>query len=139
MSVNVGRITPIKSMTHELAHVYTLANGVTATPGPLAVAHLYFSSLTTPFGLGDPSCGFIELYADVLMILTLDIAPGATGYWRQCRITVDGEWVTEQALAVVRSAAAGEMPSWFADNYNDADGNPEPCERVWRRREGDSE
>ena len=131
VSVNVGRITPIKSMTHELAHVYTLANGVTAAPGPLAVAHLYFSSLTTPFGLGDPFCGFIELYADVLMmILTLDVAPGATGYWRQCRITVDGEWVTDQALAVVRSAAAGEMPSWFADTYNDSDGDPD-LERVW--------
>ena len=64
------------------------------------------------------------------MILTLDIAPGATGYWRQCRITVDGEWVTEQALAVVRSAAAGEMPSWFADTYNDSDGDPD-LERVW--------
>ena len=35
----------IYTIVHELAHVYTLATGVADSPGPLAIAHLYFYDL----------------------------------------------------------------------------------------------
>ena len=35
-----------------------------------------------------------------------------------------------QALAVVTSAAAGDMPAWLADTYNDSEGELE-LERLW--------
>ena len=38
--------------------------------------------------------------------------------------------LTEEAKAVARSAAAGEMPSWFSSTYNDTDGEPD-LERFW--------
>ena len=53
---------PVHLIAHELAHVYTLANGVAAEPGPLGIASLYFydllpptSFLLTPFELLKPS------------------------------------------------------------------------------------
>ena len=115
-------------ITHELAHVYTLANGVADTPGPLGVAHLYFSDLTAGDTIG-PSCPSVELYADALMIVTHgDRALERSSYWKDCSVTTST--VTEQSLAVVRSAAQGEMPSWFADTYNDSNGDLD-LERVW--------
>ena len=130
-SVTIGRGSPnlIRTITHELAHVYTLANSVTTTPGPLGLAHLYFYALNFLEGREGSLCDPIELYADVLMILTHGgRARIQSTYWAQCSGTTDS--VTEEALAVVRSAIAGEMPSWFADTYNDSDGDPE-LERVW--------
>ena len=68
-------------ITHELAHVYTLANSVADTPGPLAVAHLCFYSLG--FGGRVNLCDPVELYIDVLMILTHgDTARSRSTYWR---------------------------------------------------------
>ena len=116
-------------ITHELAHVYTLANSVASTPGPLGAAYLYFDSLISPGGLGGLVCTPTELYADALLILTHgDPAREQTNYWKPCSVTTDA--VTQQALAVVRSATQGDMPSWFADTYNDSDGDPD-LERVW--------
>ena len=117
----------IYGITHELAHVYTLANGVTTTPGPLAVAHLYFYSLG--FGGRVNLCDPVELYIDVLMNLTHgDTARSRSTYWSQCTGTTNS--VTEQALAVVRSATGGLMPSWFATTHNESNGDPD-LERVW--------
>ena len=62
------------AIIHEMAHAYTLANRVTDTPGPLAIAHLYFKSL----GLG---CDAPELYADVLTLLTL--GSSYSSYWER--------------------------------------------------------
>ena len=129
--VEIGRYEPrlIYIAIHELAHVYTLINGVASTPGPLGVAHLYFHDL-----ISDPSSSGIvctpnELYADALSIVTLgDGIVGYTAYWKDCSDIT--ETVSQAALAVVRSAASGEMPSWFSDTYNDSEGNPD-LERVW--------
>ena len=38
--------------------------------------------------------------------------------------------MTEEALSVVESAAAGEVPSWFIENYHDVEGNPD-LEEFW--------
>ena len=130
-SVFIARDLPrlIYPITHELAHVYTLATGVTTTPGPLGIARLYFHDLTFSGSLGEPSCTPIEIYADAVVMLTLwDGFPSPGTYWSACSITRNTE--TEQALAVVRSATAGEMPTWLADTYDDSDGDPD-LERVW--------
>ncbi len=116
-------------ITHELAHVYTLANGVSATPGPLGIARLHFHVLTDG-GTWGRSCRPIELFADAVTILTVgDRFQSTISYWSRCIETTDP--ASEQALAVVRSALSGQMPPWFADTYNDSNGNPDLA-RVWR-------
>ena len=130
--VHISRfyINLIYGIAHELAHVYTLANRVTATPGPLGIARLYFHVLAYQGSLAEPSCAPIEIFADAVGILTIgDQYQSSGSYWAGCPITKDT--VSEQALAIVRSAQSGQMPSWLADNYNDSDGNPDLA-RVWR-------
>ena len=113
-------------IVHELAHVYTLANSVTSTPAPLGIAHLYFDDLTSPPGRGGQRCDPIELYADAVVLVHGDLL--SSTYWGLCTFTPATP--PEEALAVVRSALAGETPSWFADTYNDSNGDPD-LERVW--------
>ena len=108
------------TILHELAHVYTLANGVSSTPAPLAMAHLYFDSLN---GQG---CASTELYADILASLVLGGSTTSASYWNNCAGASD----SAAALAVVRSAAGGQAPSWFATTYNDSNGDPD-LEQVW--------
>ena len=130
--VSISRSYPslIYGIAHELAHVYTLANNVTATPGPLGVARLYFHELTAGGSKGGSFCIPVELFADAVVIVTLgDRYVSSDSYWASCSLTTDT--VTAEALTVVRSALSGQMPSWFADTYHDTDGNPD-LERVWR-------
>ena len=136
--VQVGRFNPrmIYMITHELAHVYTLANAVTSTSGPLGVSFLYFYDLISPrYDLLPPSallksrCRPMELYADALSFLTHgDRVRAGLYYWQRCTLITDT--VSDQAVAVVRNAATGEMPSWFADTYDDPDGDPDLA-RFW--------
>ncbi|MCY4364802.1 MAG: cadherin domain-containing protein [Chloroflexi bacterium] len=123
-------------IVHELAHIYTLANSITSSPGPLGAAHLYFYDLV-PFSYGLQhfseseyfSCKPIELYADALSIVTLgteDVSAGS--YWRSCDYIT--ETVSAEAITVVSSAARGDMPSWLADTYENADGNLD-LDRIW--------
>ena len=123
-------------IVHELAHIYTLANSITSTPGPLGAAHLYFYDLV-PFSYGLQhfseseyfSCKPIELYADALSIVTLGTGVVSAGsYWRSCDYIT--ETVSAEALTVVSSAARGDMPSWLADTYENADGNLD-LDRIW--------
>ena len=107
------------AIIHEMAHAYTLANRVADTPGPLAIAHLYFESL----GLG---CSAAELYADVLTLLTLGTR--YSSYWGPCNGSNEDRQA--EAFDVVRSAVNGEMPQWFADTYTDSEGEPD-LERLW--------
>ena len=126
-SVAIGRtsLNLIHVITHELGHVYTLVNNVTTTPGPLGIAHVYFSALDVQ----ETNCHPNELYADTLMILVHgDGARQQSNYWSRCIGTDDS--VTEAALAVVRSAVAGQTPSWFADTYHDTNGEPD-LEQLW--------
>ena len=125
--VQIGRNSPalIHTITHELGHVYTLSGNVTNEPGPLAIAHVYFWALDVQ----QTGCWSSELYADMLMILVHgDPAREQNTYWSHCTGTNDT--LTEEALAVVESAVAGDIPSWFADTYHDTDGEPD-LERLW--------
>ena len=125
--LTMGRTTPnmIRVITHELAHIYTLANSVTTSPGSLGIAHLYFEKMN----LTEPLCAPAELYADILMML---VHGGRSliesVYWAQCSSTSDS--LAEEALGVVGSAVAGETPSWFGTTYNNADNEPD-LKRLW--------
>jgi len=126
-SVSIGRESAslIRTITGVLARVYTLANGVASTPGPLGIAHLYVHRL----GLRGANCSPAGLYADLLTTLVHEDSPHANrGAWERCSGTTES--MTQEALAVVGSAAAGEMPSWLASTYNVANGNLD-LERVW--------
>ena len=115
----------MSGITHELAHVHTLSNGVTSTPVPLGVAHLYFYSLEVS---GSPAaCIPYEFYADALTYLVHG-APIFSSYFTLCSGITDS--LIEEAVAVVRSAVSGTIPSWFATTYNDSNGDPD-LERVW--------
>ena len=118
----------IVAITHELAHVYTLSNSVVASPGTLGIAHLYLYQLNLQGISCEPE---VELYADLLSILVHGDLAWPHSYWKGCYREEDPDMPdTEEVLAVVRSAVAGEMPSWLAANYSDANGDLE-LERVW--------
>ena len=111
-----------RTVLHELAHVYTLTNGISSTPAPLAAAFLYFQNLN----LRGSRCTEHELFADVLTSRVLGGSTTGLSYWPAC----GGTSHTSTAQGVVRSAVGGTMPSWFATNYNNSDGNPN-LRQVW--------
>ena len=126
--VELGRGDPrlVDATIHELGHVYSGANLVTNKPGPVGMAHVYFSKLDT-----DPQegrCHPEELYADMLQILTLGEQSTIDHYWSRCVGT--NESLMEAALAVVRSATSGEIPTWWTDTYDNSGGTPD-LEAFW--------
>ena len=130
LQIDVDYLEDEGVIIHEMAHIYTLANDIASEPAPLGIAHLYFDSL----GLGVnrfSDCRAHDLYADVMTIRVLGHVELV--HWGTCNGTNDNgidDTLTQQALALVGSALDGEMPQWFADAYNGADGDPD-LERVW--------
>ena len=106
-----------------LADIYTMTNGVSSSPAPLGIAHIFFRTVDT---LSLSGCWDSRLYLDVVVsLVTHDSLAGASD-WNRC-IARSGD---ATALAVVRSALSGQTPDWFADTYHDSDGNPD-LEQFW--------
>ena len=106
-----------------LADIYTMTNGVSSSPAPLGIAHVYFRTVDT---LSLSGCWDSRLYLDVMVsLVTHDSLAGASD-WNRC--VARSEDAT--AMAVVRSALSGQTPDWFADTYHDSDGNPD-LEQFW--------
>ena len=119
MAIDPDSTTSAAVITHEMAHVYTLTNGLASNPSPLGAAHVYFNRLN----LGS-SCPANELYADILKMTVLP--NDRMSYWGPCNGGNAAR--TQEALAVVRSALRGEMPAWFGTTY----GNSDPdLEQFW--------
>ena len=136
MEVGYVRITEFPLITHEMAHVYTLTNGLVEDPAPLGVAHLYFDSLDTRL---PGFCSPAELFADIFELSVVGGGvnqghwDGIITYWEFCNPGYqvgDADPQTLEALTVVNSALRGQMPQWFADTYHDANGNPD-LEQLW--------
>ena len=102
---------------HELAHVYTWANGISARPEALAAGQLYFADLSN----GSAYCPSNELYADAAQLLVPVDRNTYAGYWHRCEHLPS--LVPPEAVAVVRSAFNDEIPQWFYDTFQQDDGN----------------
>ena len=136
MEVGYVKITDLAMLAHEMAHVYTLTNGLVEEPAPLGVAHLYFDSLDTRLpGFCKPA----DLFADIFELSVVGGGvnqghwDGIISYWEFCNPGYqvgDADPQTLEALTVVNSALRGQMPQWFADTYHDANGNPD-LEQLW--------
>ena len=131
MYIEWDYIDVIPLITHELAHVLTLTNRLEGSPEvPLAIARLYFARV-------DHGCDYRparEVLADLLMVSVFgDAGTQVSGYWRHC-VGRD----TEEALGVVNTALAGEVPAWLAETYGDENGDLD-LELVWShiKAEGD--
>ncbi len=109
-------------IAHELGHVLTLANEVVDRPEPIAMAFIYFVDLARE----DESCIAGELYADTIEALVVGF--DWTNYWEKCRLTPDNP--SNEALAVVRQALAGETPDWFVSHYGLAGGGLD-YQAIW--------
>ena len=107
------------NITHELAHVYTLANNVSTTPGPIGLAHMYFQ--TQRLQSGRDMCQPEELFADMWAVATLGDRAMEFPYALYSSLCKTPDAWTETALAVVASALAGETPDWFSTRYGAAD------------------
>ena len=113
------------TLTHELAHVYTLSNRVSETPVALAAAHLYFSEL------GQARCGSHELLADTAE--HLQFYSKSDNYWGACPHLP--YVATSEAITVVREAFQGQIPRWFYDTFQDSGGNLD-YEAIWEAVRG---
>ena len=105
-------------LVHEMAHIYTLANGVSDNPGPLAIGHLYFNH----FDEAGPGCPSTEFYAEVAQLLVPTKWNNVTPDFARCGLTMDPS-VLAEAEGVVGSVFSGEMPQWFYDTFQRADGS----------------
>ena len=112
-----------KVYIHEMAHVYTLTNNIASQPAPLGVAHLYFSQLADETGW--PWCEADELYADVVLLVTLPDT--ATTYWYNC---ISSDATSEEAMVVVRQALNGQMPGWLYETYQRDDDSLD-LDAIW--------
>ena len=121
----------VATITHELAHVFTIATGAAAKTAPVAIGFLYFEEMARKLKSQGASsiCTSEELYADALtMVVHPEESSSSRYYWSQC-VDEDTDH-TEEALTVARSVVAGEMPSWFADTYHDEANEPD-LEALW--------
>ena len=98
-----------------MAHIYTLANGISSHPEALAVAHLYFKQLAKD------TCDAKELYADAAQLLVPVEDNTYSPYWHNCPHLP--QFVTSEAETIVRSSFTGKMPQWFYNTFQEDNGS----------------
>ena len=114
---------PWDTYIHEMAHVYTLTNNIASHPGPLGVAHLYFSQVANT--LDSDWCSAEELYADAILSYTLP--ESSPTYLYNC---IRADEAFEEAVEVARQALNGQMPDWLYETYRGADGSLD-LDAIW--------
>ena len=136
MTIAERSVDSLGILIHEMAHVFSLTNGLVDEPAPLGAAYLYFDSL----GIAShASCRSSELFADILQLSVVGASANRgqgdaiLGYWERCNRDYQvghADPLTEESLTVVRSALSGQMPQWFVDTYHDSNGNAD-LEQLW--------
>ena len=129
MKIAEGTVDSLSVLIHEMAHVFSLTNGLVDEPAPLGAAYLYFDSLAIA-SESHAFCRPSELFADILQLSVVGVV---SGYWSFCNRDYEGghaDPLTEEALTVVRSALSGQMPQWFVDTYHDSNGIAD-LEQLW--------
>ena len=102
-------------LLHELGHVYdsgvlSLSNRV-----PMLIANLYlFDVWLAAWSAGLYCAGASELMADLLSHVTDGTGKFWLRYWGGCKSPKKN---TQEAVQVVRSALAGQMPAWFQNSF----------------------
>ncbi len=119
---------------HEMAHVYHQMTDLTVNPPAIAAGWMYVADFLKDRNLAD-SCATIELYADIPgMLMHLDGLSGWANdyYWVGCRYHQQGgssSWPYDDSrwqemVEVMRSVYVDqEVPRWFYDTYQRADGS----------------
>ena len=100
-------------LAYELAHIYTYSYGAAANPAPVAIGWLYFEAISQ-------NCPADELYAQAAEFID-DFEPSFAYYWRRCSHLP--KTPTAEAITVVSQAFSGQMPDWFYDTFQKADGS----------------
>ena len=118
--------TKKETILTELAYIYTMTNGISSSPAPLGIAHVYFSESFLNLVSTNGACWESRLYLDVVVSLVLNDSLAGASDWNRCMARSEDA----TALAVVRSALSGQTPAWFAGTYNDSEGNPD-LEQFW--------
>ena len=113
-------------IVHELGHVYSevgVADLSNRVPVTIAYLYLYEVVLAAVYAQQPCSGGVSELFADLDMIVTIDENPGFTNpdpdwpnayYWHFCRSPRKNH---QEAVQVVRSALAGDVPAWLRNTF----------------------
>ena len=118
---HIGKRYNLQSLVHELAHVYTYGHGAATKPAPIAIGWLYFGSISQ-------NCLDNELYAETAEYIDPDFK-GDSFYWRRCSDLL-GDKPTTEAITVVSQAFSGQMPDWFYETFQKADGSLD-YEKLW--------
>ena len=106
----------LSTLVHELAHIYTLSHGAASNPEPMAIAYLYFDQLA------QNACLPWELYAETAESWDTDIIKNVGAWnWYTCGHLPSSP--TPEAITVVRQAFSGQMPNWFYETFQKADGS----------------
>ena len=136
MKIRERSVDSLGILIHEMAHVFSLTNGLVDEPAPLGAAYLYFDSLAIA---SHAFCRSSELFADILQLSVVGASANRgqgdaiLGYWELCNRDYQvghADPLTEESLTVVRSALSGQMPQWFVDTYHDSNGNAD-LEQLW--------
>ena len=142
----------MKTLVHEMGHVYTLTNDISEDSAPIGVAHLYLHLLSNEHAVEAKNpgrCSTSELYADLAVMaffdqysyfdpqrgLTHGLANGISmNYWYSCGFRFDqstSSAVATEITAITKSVFVDqEMPQWFYDTYQKTDGSID-LEKLW--------
>ena len=113
------------TIVHEMALIYVLVDVLGVDwHASKAIAHLYFDSLSD----NALACPADTLYADAAQLLVPIQGNDQALYWWLCEDVPDS--VTPEAATVVRNAFNGEIPPWFYDTFQKADGSLD-YEAIW--------
>ena len=112
----------VRAVVHELAHHFTLDYRMAGDQASVAAGWMYFNKL-----VGD-NCDPVEIYATVMQYHIAEY--DNFGYLNSCPQV--GNPPRAEALAVVDSISAGEMPQWFYDTYSsDGTAGAMDLDRLW--------
>ena len=118
-----------RTAVHEMAHVYHDLTDLAVNPAAIAAGSMYLNDLIDGSIAG---CSTQEMYADIPGILMHadGVTRASATYWSRCKRAGgfdfgwpnnDDRW--QELLAVMRSVYVDqEVPQWFYDTYQRADG-----------------
>ena len=127
--------------SHELGHIYTLSNDAPRNPLAVVAGHLYMLKILESDPTWRPGtqvsdqvrgeCSAAEIFADLAELLAMEqegphfgrIYVSQLGYWKRCNPGGGGGQPSAEAIATARTSLSGQVPQWFYDTYQFANGS----------------